>query len=278
MEKQDKYFGRTIGGCLIGGKLGQGANGSVYRAEQLSLRRQVAVKMLNEDKSSDPDFTERFFREARVGAKLSSEYIVKIFDLGVTAENICFFVMELVDGENAEQYLFRQKRLPERTVLDIARAVAAGLYYAYEKCRFIHGDLKPANVLIRHRDGAIKLADLGTSQREDDKNFPELMATPAYTPPELAVGEFEKFGLKTDLYSYGVMLFELLTGHVPYRGENPDEVLRQHLLSPIPDITRELPCINPLWQDLLQKLLAKSQSARPDSWGEVLCALAAIHL
>lgn len=264
-----EYDGRTIGGYRVVSEIGRGANGVVCKAEQLSLGRMVALKILFPDKSGEADYVERFFREARAGAKLCSEYVVQIYDLGVTEDGIFYFAMELVEGETAESYLFRAKKLPERTVWEIAAAVAGGLYYAYAGMGFIHGDLKPSNVLIRASDGAIKLADLGLAKLESQKNFDEIMATPAYAPPELALGEVDKFGLKTDLYSFGVMLFELLSGKVPFEGKMED-VLKMHVENPPPDILERRPDISPAWRDFLFALLAKNPDERPEGWGEVL--------
>ncbi len=268
-NKTDDYTGKTIGGYRVIGEIGRGANGVVCKAEQLSLGRMVALKILFSDKSGDREYMERFFREARAGAKLCSEYVVQIYDLGVTEDKILYFAMELVEGETAEDYLFREKQLPERTVWEIASAVAGGLYYAYAGMKFVHGDLKPANVLIRKSDGAIKLADLGLAKLENQKNFSDIMATPAYAPPELVRGEIDKFGLKTDLYSFGVMLFELLSGKVPFEGKM-DDVLKMHLETPPPDILERRSDISPAWRDFIFALLAKDPEERPQNWGEVL--------
>lgn len=271
------FIGKTVGNFKVIREIGRGANGIVYLAIQISLDRPVALKVLFADKAREKESVDRFFREARAAAMVNSEYIVQSYDIGIDSHHdTCFFAMELVEGITAEDCLKdNSPQLTEVQVWEIAMTVAMALAEAHDKCHFIHGDIKPANILIRH-DGVIKLADLGLAKIASDADFDEIMATPAYAAPELIRGEIGKFGVKSDMYSFGVMLYELLAGKPPFEGDS-DQVLVKHLDEIPPGIGLVRPDISSDWNSFIAELLAKDPEDRPVNWESVVRVLEKIR-
>jgi len=199
--------------------LGRGGMGAVYKAQQVSLDRPVAIKVLPSDliDNADANFLERFKNEARTMARLNHPSIVNVYDFGETQAGLLYFVMEFIDGTDVLQMIVSQGRLPEEYALSITAHVCDALAYAH-KNGVIHRDIKPANILI-NMEGAVKVADFGLAKANDPgqsgiTKTNMAMGTPDFVAPEAFVPGVPLDG-RADLYAIGVMLYQMLTGEIP---------------------------------------------------------------
>ena len=221
---------QLIPGYELMEKLGQGSMGTVYKARQLSMNRLVAIKTLSPRLASkDPEFLERFMREAHVAAKLSHNNIVQAIDVG-SAGNIHYFVMEYVEGTTLKEEIEKGKIYQEKEALDIVLQIAQALAHAHRR-QLIHRDIKPANIILTP-DGIAKLADLGMArgtadlaQARAEKGM--TIGTPLYMAPEQIDGR-ENVDSRADMYSLGATLYHMVTGQPPFPGTKMEEVLRAH--------------------------------------------------
>jgi beta-lactam-binding protein with PASTA domain/predicted Ser/Thr protein kinase len=223
-------------------KLGSGGMADVWLAEDQELGRRVAVKILHERYANDEQFVERFRREATHAAGLSHQNIVSIFDRG-SADGSYFIVMEYVEGRTLKELLITRGPCPVPVAISYARQVLAALRYAHRN-GIIHRDIKPHNVIV-DREGRIKVADFGIARAGTTSQMTEagsIIGTAQYLSPEQARGA--PVDESSDLYSTGIVLYELLTGKVPFTGESAVEIAMKHL-SQVPDppstIRREIP-------------------------------------
>ncbi len=272
------FAGRAVRDFQVIGELARGANGVVYVAQQPLLRRDVALKLIIKELSADTGNVERFFAESRAAAKVTHPNMVQALAAGVDQDGICYFAMELVEGETLE------KRLDEFGALDFAEALHIGvrlaeaLAYAWRRVKLVHGDIKPANVLIG-KDGEPKLADLGQAHfGADGAEIDSLMATPLYVPPELVRGEYNRIGAKTDIYSFGAMLYELFVGEPPLFSLDMDEVLQMQLTEKPQSLRDRLGFFDESLSRFIDAMLAKNPDLRPDSWNEIAEFLRKIEL
>ena len=270
----NQRFRGDFAGCKVRdfqiiGELARGANGVVYVAQQPLLRRDVALKLLLREFDSDKEHLELFFSEARAAARVAHPNIVQALTAGVDENGICYFAMELVEGETLEQKLDNYGALDFSEALHIGVRLSEALAYAWRRVKLVHGDIKPANVLIG-KDGEPKLADLGQAHFGDDvTEIDTLMATPLYVPPELVRGEYEKIGAQTDIYSFGVMLYELFAGEVPFYSLDMDEVLQMQLHDKPQPLKSRLGFFDEKLSDYIDSMLAKNPDLRPDNWYEI---------
>jgi serine/threonine-protein kinase len=222
--------------------VGTGGMSSVYKALDTLLERNVALKILHVQYTADDDFVERFKREARVVAQLSHPNIVTVIDRGED-DGRQFIVFEYIDGENLKELVVRRGRLSVRDALELSLQVARGLAFAHEN-GLVHRDVKPQNVLL-HGDGQAKVTDFGIARTLDVDGVTQtgtVLGTSNYIAPEQASGQ--PVDAKTDVYSLGVVLYELLAGDVPFPGENFVAVAMKHVNEPPPnllDVRRNLP-------------------------------------
>ncbi len=278
----ERYKGE-FSGCVVRdfrviGELARGANGAVYVAQQPLLRRDVALKLILPEHLDNQEHLELFFSEARAAARVAHPNIVQAFAAGVDENGVCYFAMELIEGETLE------KRLDDFGALDFAEALHIGvriseaLAYAWRRVKLVHGDIKPANVLMT-ANGEPKLADLGQAHFGDDvTEIDSLMATPLYVPPELVRGEYNKIGDKTDIYSFGAMFYELFAGEPPLYSLDMEEVLQMHLTEKPQSLKTRLGFFDEHLSDFIDRMLAKNPDLRPDNWYEVAEFLRKIEL
>ena len=255
------------------GRIGQGGMAVVYSGIDTVLRRRVAVKVLREQLAADADFVQRFYTEAQHAAKLSHPNIVNIYDVGREGENY-FIVMELVDGATLGEMIEKDGALPEPVAIDFAAQICSGLAYAHRQ-GLLHRDVKPANILIT-KDDVVKLSDFGIARAVTTQTMtmtaPGLvMGSVYYLSPEQAQGH--ELRETSDLYSLGVVLYQMLTGKLPYTGESPVTVALKHVSSPIPALDAEDVPISPALAAIVRKLLQKDPSDRFQSAVEVAKAL-----
>ncbi len=275
-------------GAVIGDRyrlirmVGSGGVGEVYEAEHVYIHRRVAVKILRREIASDPEAVARLQREAQSTSGLGHPNIVDCFDFGHSAEGQVYLVMEWLDGENLDQRLQREP-VDIPTALEIASQVAAGLAEAHDR-GVIHRDLKPANLfLIRDRRGAlvVKVLDFGiaklAAQQTKLTGTSVLVGTPNYMAPEQAFGE--AVDARTDVYALGVILYEMVTGSVPFHADSPLGVLHQHTARmPVPPSARAPERgISSELETVVMRCLAKRPEERFASMHEVIAALEALR-
>jgi len=269
--------GTMLNGFQIINEIGRGGMGIVYRANQLNLDREVAVKVLADDLANDEEFVENFFKEARAAASLNHQNIVQVYDAGMTTEGIYYFVMELIDGDTIESRLDKEVRLEPDEAVYLALKVSQALDYAWKAKQLTHGDIKPDNIIM-NRDGSVKLADLGLAKCvHEEFSASGLMATPLYAPPEVIKSEYELIGCHSDMYSLGVTLFQMLAGTPPFPNDSTDAILQKHLTETPPSLLSYNPRLSESLVDLVNKLLEKNPEDRPVSWREVCNVLESIE-
>jgi len=259
-----------IAGYRLLEKLGGGAMGAVYKARQLSLDRDVAIKILAADLAEDPTFVERFLREAKAVAKLNHPNIISGIDVG-ESEGVKYFVMEYVDGPTVASLLRRGGAMDEERALLVAQQMARALEHAYRNA-LVHRDLKPENILIT-RDGVAKVCDLGLVKWEDAPHAPgessHRMGTPDYISPEQARGD-ATVDIRSDLYSLGATLFHMIAGHPPFEAGSASAVMAKHLTE-LPRPLRQLdPSVSPLTEVIVLRLLQKRREDRYQTPTELL--------
>ncbi len=266
-----------VGRYQICNKLGEGAMAEVYRAHDPKMGRDLAVKILNEKMSADDKFRERFQREARAAGILSHPNIVTMFDVG-EVEDRPFIAMELIEGIPLDEYMRSGKKLTLQQILQVGIQLADALDYAHSK-GIIHRDIKPSNVIIDPHKNVIKIADFGIA-RIEDPDLPrhtqttEVLGTPQYMSPEQVMGQ--KIDGRTDLFSTGVLLYQLLSGQKPFKAETLGTLLfRIATEEPVP--LKSLAPYLPLQVlQLIDQLLKKDPAKRFRSGHELAEALRAV--
>ena len=247
------------GRYLLGEMIGTGGMADVYIAQDQRLSREVAIKILRSDLAKDPSFVARFRKEARAAAGLNHPAIVAVYDSG--EEPAPYIVMELVSGHTLREIVHGGERLPVSRALEIAEGILAGLEYSHER-QIVHRDIKPANVMITDT-GDVKVMDFGIARAMDDLGATltstwNVIGTAQYLSPEQAVGE--PADLRSDIYSTGCLLFELLTGKPPFTGETPVSIAFQHASS----IAPLLRSIKPELSEGIETVLAVALSKKPE--------------
>ncbi|MCH2135938.1 MAG: serine/threonine protein kinase [Phycisphaerales bacterium] len=254
---------QRIPGYRIKRKLGAGAMATVFLAEQISLDRLVAIKVLPRKFSEDRDFIARFYKEGRAAASLNHPNIVQAIDVG-HAQDHHYFVMEFVEGETVYEKISRDKRIKETEAIDILRQSARALLHAHDK-GFIHRDIKPKNLMLT-KGGQVKLADLGLARSVDDHETAKAEAgraygTPYYISPEQIRGSMD-IGPQADIYGLGATAYHMVTGQVPFNGKNPSEVMHRHLKAPLEPPDHLNPTLSAEFSQVLEMMLAKDCNHR----------------
>ncbi len=248
-----------IPGFSIKEEIGTGSIGTVYRAVQESLDREVALKILSPRWSNYDDYVRRFVREARMLAKLDNPNIVRAYDLGQN-DRLFYIVMEFIEGPTLER-LIGEKGHPDWLICATAgKDICQALTYA-DRMGIVHRDIKPANILIPP-DMPAKLCDLGHARLRGKKEQDDPFGTPYYTAPEQISGEEGDVDIRSDLYSLGASLFHYLCGEPPFPSEDVNDVLGAHLNDPVPTIRNRNPDVPQKLASLIEKLLRKNPDHR----------------
>jgi len=268
--EHDPLIGRELDRYAILEVLGEGGMGRVYRAAHRVLSREYAIKVLFGDFAGEPRFKERFRREAQSVSRVRHPNIVAVEDFGQTDDGLMFIALELVHGEPLHRVLRAHGPLPPPTAAAILRQLVLGLGAAHE-AGFVHRDIKPENIMVT-RDGAVKILDFGSvslqaiPDRERLTVAGNIVGTPSYMAPEQS--QDAPVGPAADLYSAGVVLFEMLTGELPFHGRTRAEILVKHIAEPPP----EAPPSAGL-ERLVAALLEKQTHARLARASDVLALL-----
>jgi serine/threonine protein kinase len=255
-------IGKTLGDFEIREEIGRGGMGQVYKARQISLDRDVAIKILPGNLSEVEEFRERFDLEAKVVASLIHENILQVYSKGITADGIHYFAMEYVDGENLSDMIKRGGIFSEAETINIVAQACRGLEAAWKK-NIIHRDIKPGNIMLT-KSGIIKIADFGLARSLDTtKHLTQTnmyLGTVAYTSPEQ--GEGKPLDQRTDIYSLGIVLYQLLTGSVPFTAETPSAIIYKHVHEAPPAPRTLNPNISPQAEAVVLKAIAKRREDR----------------
>ena len=263
-------IGETIGSYQVLKQLGTGAMGEVYLAEHRHLKRKAAVKLLAPELVGRPDLLERFFLEARATSAIAHPGIVQVFDCEVDATGRPYIVMEFLDGETLAAVLARRGALPGLMAARLARGMAEALEAAHAK-GIVHRDLKPENIFVQSQPpDSVKLVDFGIAKLAGDFRAGQvhqtrsgaMMGTPLYMSPEQC-RDSANIDSRTDLYSLGCVLFEMLTGHPPFTHATLGDLVVAHMTEAPQDARAVNPAVPPALAALTAELLRKNPAERP---------------
>lgn len=240
--------------------IGEGGMANVYLAFDTILERNVAIKILRGDLATDEKFVRRFQREALAASSLTHQNIVEVYDVGEDNGEY-YIVMEYIEGKQLKQLLKKRGKLTLSEVVDIMGQITDGMSAAHDSY-IIHRDIKPQNIMILE-NGMIKITDFGIAMALNSTQLTQtnsVMGSVHYLPPEQANGKGAT--LKSDIYSMGILMYELLTGKLPYRGDTAVEVALKHLKEPLPSIREELPDLPQSIENIIIKSTAKNPKNR----------------
>lgn len=249
-------------------KIGDGGMAVVYKAKDKLLNRYIAIKILRPEFTKDEVFVENFKRESQAAAKLSHPNIVGVYDVGKEG-NINYIVMELVDGRPLSDIIAEEAPMDYRTVINIARQVASALSVAH-KNKIIHRDVKPHNILMT-KDGVAKLADFGIAKAVNDATLStgsKVIGSIHYFSPEQARGNY--VDERSDIYSLGIVMYEMITGRVPFDGDNPVTVALKHINEDVIPPSEFVSGIPPALERCIMKCTDKFQTNRYSSADELI--------
>ena len=247
--------------------IGEGGMANVYLANDTILDRKVAIKVLRGDLSNDEKFIRRFQREALSVSNLSHPNIVEVYDVG-EEDGQYYIVMEYIEGKTLKQLLKKRETLTLTEVIDIMLQLTDGLAHAHESY-IIHRDIKPQNIMILD-NGLVKITDFGIATALNATQLTQtnsVMGSVHYLPPEQANGKSAT--VKSDIYSLGILMYELITGSVPFKGDNAVEIALKHMKEKIPSIRKQNPTIPQTVENIVIKATAKNPRNRYDSVKEM---------
>ncbi|MHB9145421.1 MAG: Stk1 family PASTA domain-containing Ser/Thr kinase [Symbiobacteriia bacterium] len=271
-KNMDSLLGRLLGNRYeIQERIGGGGFALVYMAMDTFLHRQVAVKVLRQQFTTDDDFVRRFRREAQAAASLSHPNVVSIYDVG-QEDDVYYIVMEYVDGQTLKEKIETEAPLPVPVAVRLAVQILDALEHAHF-AKIVHRDIKPHNILLT-KNGRVKVTDFGIARAAATTTLTHtgsIVGSAHYFSPEQARGGFT--GEKSDIYSVGVVLYEMLTGHVPFEGDSPISVAIKHIQEegvPVSQLNPEVPLE---LQEIVTRAMQKDQSLRYQSAGEMTADL-----
>ena len=268
MEKKDKYIGRLLDDRYeIYEQIGEGGMAVVYKAFCHRLSRYVAVKIMREEMAKDEEFRRRFLSESYAIAMLSHPNIVSVYDVS-RSEDVEYIVMELVDGITMKQYMEKRGRIKWKEVLHFSRQVSKALAHAHER-GIIHRDIKPQNLMLL-RDGTVKVGDFGIAALENEihEEHSQAIGSIHYIAPEQAKGESPD--ARSDIYSLGIVMYEMLTGHKPYTGSTITEIAIKHMSSDAEPISKLVDDVPEEFERIVSKAMSYELDDRYATVNELL--------
>lgn len=265
-----------LGHYDIVAELGRGGMGVVYKGHESSLNRYVAIKVLADSLAHDEAVKERFLREARSMAALNDPHIIQIYFIGEDEGGQTYFVMEFVDGESLGSMLKREGKLSVEQSAKVIYQTAMGLSTAHDR-GVVHRDIKPGNLMINGR-GAVKIADFGIALSNHDLSKKltttgEFVGTPGYLSPEVCLGK--PVDQRSDIFSLGIVMFEMLTGRMPFTDESPLGLMLEVVKAEIPDVREINHDVDPEIARILDKMIAKDPAERYQNCHELIAELGA---
>jgi serine/threonine-protein kinase len=271
VPRPDIGAGSIIGGFILEKQLGFGSMGEVWLAQQKTMDRKVALKLLSREFTLDSHFVERFLKEVQISAKMDHPNMVTAFDAGCD-NDIYYLAITFVDGLTLEDKLEEEGVLNEKDALKVILDIASALKYAWDEYQIIHRDIKPANIMIDNK-GVGKLMDLGISKSiSEDTNLTmtgTIIGTPYYMSPEQGIGDRD-LDFHTDIYSLGATLYHLVTGEVPFQATTALGIVSKHITEPFPPPQDKNPDVSDECSALLEIMMGKDSGARQGSWDEVI--------
>ena len=274
-----KMLGSIIERWKILRKIGEGGMGRVFEAEHTEIGRKVAIKILHPVYSRTPEVVARFRMEARAASRIGHPNIIEITDSGTTIDGSFYFVMEMLEGVDLAERLKKEQRLPVEDMLIVATQVAQALGAAHQ-INIVHRDLKPENIFLINRDGNpnfVKVLDFGIAKSLEEEKIRKLttpgmaMGTPEYMAPEQASGKGSD--ARSDIYSLGAILYEMLTGRAPIHGENMMDILIRKATEDPVDVALLRPDVPQVVAQLVMRTLSRNPEGRPQSMGELAAEL-----
>lgn len=258
--------------------IGAGGMGNVYEGENMRIQRRIAIKELKADVAEHAEFCRRFEREAQAAARIGSEHIVEVLDMGELPDCL-YLVMEYLEGESLSDRMAREGAMAPEVFFPLVVQVLDGLAAAHD-AGILHRDLKPANIFLvsdRREPDFVKILDFGVSKfmdvsAEDATNTGVMLGTPRYMSPEQAKGD-KDIDARADLYSVGVIMYRGLTGTTPYEADNYNELLFKVVLEDPPPVTEVAPDVDPSAAALVEKAMARDREARFESAEQMASAL-----
>ena len=259
----------TLGDFRLIEEIGVGSTGKVYLVKQVSMDRELALKILNPEISAKPEFLEQFYKEVKIIAKLIHPNIVTAFKAGEDS-GYHYLAMTYVPGGTVEDHILENGPLPEKDALSNTLECALGLEYAWEKERILHLDIKPENLML-DKKGKIKIADLGIARCLNDmmENENRVVGTPAFMSPEQASGSSD-LDCRSDIFSLGGTLYFMLTGKTPFGKGSVKEILQRVTNQDLIDPRTYNKDISSGVVDLLNKMMSKNRSDRFSSWSHLI--------
>jgi serine/threonine-protein kinase len=267
--KIDKKKINQIASYRLINKLGAGSMGVVYKAKHVQSGQDVALKILLKRFYDDPDYLERFYREAQASAQLQHPNLIRAIEAGKSKEGYHFFAMEFVDGESVQSILDREHTVPEKRAIEIAIQVIRALEHASSR-GIVHRDIKPDNLMIT-KTGVVKVADFGLA-RETDSSVTQTgiaLGTPHYMSPEQVRGE-HTVDIRSDLYSTGATLYHMITGNPPFVGTSAAVVITKHLTTQVTHPKEKNPNLSDGICQIVLRMMEKEQADRYQSAAELL--------
>ncbi len=259
--------GRIVGDFLIKEKIGEGSIGAVYFAQQISLDRNVALKILSK-KYTNAKGMASFLAEARAAAKLSHPNIVQALSVGDEDDGTCYMAMTYVRGETVKSKIKREKKIPVDEALHIVQQVAEALFYAWDDSKIIHRDVKPENIML-DEEGVAKLTDLGLAMHQADwYQGMEISGSPSYMSPEQFIGD--KLDTRSDIYSLGISLYQMLTGKLPFDASTLNSMAKQHFYQKPTPLNKIDPFISSKVNALVKKMIDKHPDNRFQNMDQLL--------
>lgn len=283
MDDHTTLTGKTLGKYKIEERLGRGGMAEVYKGYQENLDRFVAIKVMHTFLLAEEDFLQRFKREAKAMAALSHPNIVRVFDFDVYTKESYYLVMEYIDGgtlkERLEHLVENNEQLPLKDSVKMITDVADALAYAHRR-GMVHRDIKPANIMLRKETGQAVLTDFGIVKMVGNQSMAftatgALIGTPAYMSPEQALGK--PGDERVDIYSLGVLLFQMVTNQLPFAADTPLAVVMKHVNDPTPSPGTFNPDVPQDLQEVIMKAMAKDPDDRYQSAAEMAAALRAVN-
>jgi eukaryotic-like serine/threonine-protein kinase len=273
---RDSLINQRLDEYQIEALLGKGGMARVYRGKDVNLQRTVAIKVIDTPYRMDSEYHKRFEREAQAIAQLEHSSIVHVYRFGEQA-GLFYMAMQFVEGEDLESLLDRYRQggkfLEAETILQITQDICRALDYAHQH-GVIHRDLKPSNILINKKGRAI-LSDFGLALLIEIGTRGEVLGSPDYISPEQAISS-AKVVPQSDLYSFGVILYEMFTGQVPFSGETALDLAMRHLTDPPPPPRHFRPDLSPAVEEVILKAIAKKIEDRYSNGSEFVQALEAV--